>query len=259
VSEYAEEPPLTPAPVAAPPAAPPARVRRPRWRTPVLIVLALAGVAGLAAGGFGLHQELTRRATAAEAAAAGRAEIATRWQRLPASRLFPATVSYLSPGKLRTTAVRVGIAPAASCAAGLDVPAEEIVRAHGCRTVLRATYADASGSLAVTVGIVVLPSTAAAQGAASDLIIQPPPAGVRVVSFPGTRAAGYGEPQRGWFHAEAGNGPYVFLYAAGFIDGRQGFSQNAKWPRDLGIAVLKRLVTELTAGGAPCSRADIRC
>ena len=49
--------------------------------------------------------------------------------------------------------------------------------AHGCRTVLRATYTDPSGSLTVTVGIVVLPSTAAAQSAVSDLTIQPPHAG----------------------------------------------------------------------------------
>ncbi len=236
-----------------------AGVRRARWHAPLLVVLALAGVAGLAVGGFALHAELTRRATAAEAAAAGRAEIATRWQRLPAGRLFPASISYLSPGKQRTTALRVGIAPATSCAAGLDAPAEQIVRPHGCRTVLRATYSDASGSLAVTVGIVVLPSTAAAQSAASGMTIQPPPAGVRAVSFPGTRTAGYGEAQRGWFHAVAANGPYVFLYAAGFTDGRQGIGELTTGPGHLANAVLSRLITELTGGGAPCSRADIRC
>lgn len=225
------------------------------------MVLALAGVAGLAVGGYALHAELTRPATAAEAAAAGRAEVATRWRRLPAGQLFPATISYLSPGQLRTTAVRVGIAPATSCAAGLDATAEEIARPHGCRAVLRATYADSSGSLAVTVGIVVLPSTAAAQSVASDLTTQPPPAGVRVVSFPGTRAAGYGEAQRGWFHAVAGNGPYVFLSAAGFTDGRQGQGnfELTTGPGHLANAVLNRLITELTGGGAPCSRADIRC
>jgi hypothetical protein len=125
-------------------------VRRPRWHTPLLVVLSLAGVAGLAIGGFALHAELTRPATAAEAAAAGRAEIATRWQRLPAGRLFPATISYLSAGRQQTTARRVGIAPAASCAAALDPAVAAIFRARGCRAVLRASYTDSSGSLTVT-------------------------------------------------------------------------------------------------------------
>jgi hypothetical protein len=257
VSDYADEPPLTPAPVAAPPAAPPARVRRPRWRTPVLIVLVLAGVAGLAAGGFGLHKELTRRATAAEAAAAGRAEIATRWQRLPAGRLFPATISYLSAGKQQTTAVRVGIAPATSCTAALDPAAEAIF--HGCRTMLRATYSDKSGSLAVTVGIAVMRSTAAAQSAVSNLTIQPGHAGVRAVSFPGTLVSGYGDAQRGWFHVATGNGPYAFFYAAGFADGRHGSDNLTSEPQRLGSGVLSRLIAILTGGGTPCSRADIRC
>jgi hypothetical protein len=259
VSDYADEPQLTPAPVAAPPAAPPARVRRPRWRTPLLIVLVLAGVAGLAVGGFALHKELTRPATAAEAAAAGRAEIATRWQRLPAGQLFPATISYLSPGKRPTTALRVSIAPATSCTAGLDPAAAGILRAHGCRTMLRATYTDRSGALAVTVGIAVLPSTAAAQSAVSSLTIQPGHPGVRAVSFPGTLVSGYGDAQRGWLHAATGNGPYAFFYAAGFADGRHGTDNLTSEPQRLGSGVLTRLIAVLTGGGPPCSRADIRC
>lgn len=246
-------------PVTAPVAAPPARPRRPRWHTPLLVVLVLAGVGGLAAGGFALHAELTRKATAAEAAAAGREEIATRWQRLPAGRLFPASISYLSSGKQRTTALRVGIAPAASCTAALDPAAAAIFRARGCRTMLRATYADASGSLAVTVGIAVMPSTAAAQSAVSGLTIQPGHAGVRAASFPGTRVAGYGDAQRGWFHAAAGNGPYAFFYAAGFADGRAGPDDLTSAPQHLGSGVLTKLITVLTGGGSPCSRADIRC
>ncbi len=153
--------------------------------------------------------------------------------------------------------MRVGIAPATSCAAGLDVPAEEIARPHDCRTVLRATYTDASGALAVTVGIAVLRSTAAALTVASDLSIEH--GGVRAVSFPGTRAAGFGERQRGWFYAEAFYAPYVFFYAAGFADGRHGTDSLTSEPQRLGSGVLTRLIAILTAGGPPCSRADIRC
>lgn len=220
-------------------------------------MLALAGVAALAVGGFALHQELTRPATAAEAAAAGRAEVATRWQRLPAGRLFPATISYLSAGKQQVTALRVGVAPATTCTAALDPAAVAIFR--GCRTVLRATYVDASGSLAVTVGIAVMPSTAAAQRAVSNLTIQPGHAGVRAASFPGTRVAGYGDAQRGWFHAASGNGPYAFFYAAGFADGRRGADDLTNEPQHLGSGVLTRLIAVLTGGGPPCQRADIRC
>lgn len=234
-------------------------MRRTRWHAPLLVVLVLAGVAGLAVGGFALYQELTRPATAAEAAAAGRTEIATRWQRLPAGQLFPASISYLSPGKQRTTALRVGIAPGTSCTAALDPAAATILRARGCRSMLRATYADASGSLAVTVGIAVMSSTAAAQSAVSELTIQPGHAGVRAVSFPGTRVAGYGDTQRGWFHVAAGNGPYAFFYAAGFADGRHGTGDLTSAPEHLGMGVLARLITVLTGDGPPCSRADIRC
>jgi hypothetical protein len=242
-----------------PGALPGRRARRRGWQTPLLVLLTLAGVAGLVVGGFTLYKELSRPATAAEAAAAGRTEIATRWQRLPAGQLFPASISYLSPGKQQTTALRVGIAPATSCAAALDPAAAAIVRGRGCRTVLRATYADASGSLAVTVGIAVMPGTAAAQSAVSELTIQPGHAGVRVASFPGTRVAGYGDAQRGWFHAATGNGPYAFFYAAGFADGRRGTGDLTSAPQHLGSGVLTRLMAVFTGGEPPCSRADIRC
>ena len=243
--------------MAAPPAAPPARAR-PGWHTPLLVVLALAGVAALAAGGFALHKELARPATAAEAATAGRAEIASRWQRLPAGRLFPARINYVTAGA-PTTALRVGIAPASSCKAALDPAAAAIFSTDGCHTVLRATYTNASGSLAVTVGIVVLRSTVAAQSVVSSLTIASGHPGVRAVSFPGTRAASYGDAQRGWFHATAKAAPYAFLYAAGFADGRHGTDDLTNAPQQLGTGVLSWVMNVLTGNGPPCQRADIRC
>jgi hypothetical protein len=222
-------------------------------------MLTVTGLTALAAGGFGLHAELTRPATAAEVAAAGRAEIATRWQRLPAGKLFPAVIRYVTSGNRRSSALRVGIAPSASCTAALDPVAAAIFRQHGCRTVLRATYADRSGTMAVTVGVVVMRSTAAAQTAVSDLIIQPGHAGLRAVSFPGTRVAEYGDAQRGWFHAEASSGPYAFFYAAGFADGRRGTEDLTSEPAHLGTGVLSWMIAVLTGGGPPCARADIRC
>ena len=231
----------------------------PHPRHPLLAVLTVAGLATLVAGGFTLHAEFSRPATAAEVAAAGRAEIATRWQRLTAGQVFPASVSYLTPGQRRSAALRVGIAPPASCTSALDPVAAAIFRARGCRTVLRATYSDSSGTMAVTIGVVVMRSTAAAQSAVSDLIIQPGHAGLRAVSFPGTRVAEYGDAQRGWFHVEASTGPYAFFYAAGFADGRAGTGDLTSEPAHLGTGVLSWMIRVLTAGGPPCSRADIRC
>ena len=45
--------------------------------------------------------------------------------------------------------------------------AARVLAAYGCTTILRATYADATGSMLVTVGVAVLPSSAAATDAAA--------------------------------------------------------------------------------------------
>jgi hypothetical protein len=54
-----------------------------------LIVMGLAGVGG---GGWLVYSELARPATHAEVAAAARAEIASRWERLAAGQIFPANI-----------------------------------------------------------------------------------------------------------------------------------------------------------------------
>jgi hypothetical protein len=232
---------------------------RGRLRTVAVVALVLAGLAGLAGGGIPLYAELTRHATPAEAAAAGRAEIATRWQRLPAGSIFPATVSYLTSDGLRTTARRVGIAPRASCPAAVDPAAAAILRRHGCVTVLRATYLDASGTLAVTVGVAVMPGPAAAQAAVNALTSGPRQPGVRVVPFPQTTAGLFGNAQRGRRDVAASHGPYAYFYAAGYTDGRSAGNRSAPGPGDLGNGVMGQIVTVLSGGPQPCARRDIRC
>ena len=99
-----------------PPAAPAAGgTRRSRLRTVALILFVVAGLAGLGGGGSLLAVVLTRPPASAEIAAAGRAEIASRWQRLPAGKIFPATIGYLTSDGLDTAASRVGIASITSC------------------------------------------------------------------------------------------------------------------------------------------------
>jgi hypothetical protein len=232
---------------------------RGRLRTGAIVVLVLAGLAGLAGGGIPLYAELTRHATGAEVAAAGRAEIATRWQRLPAGSIFPATVSYLTSDGLRTTARRVGIAPRVSCPAAVDPAAAAVLRRHGCVTVLRATYLDASGTLAVTVGVAVMPSLAAAQAAVNALPSGPGQPGLRAVRFPQTTAGLFGNAQRSRQDVAASHGSYAYFYAAGYTDGRSAGNRSAPGPGDLGNGVIGQIVTVLSGGPQPCARKDIRC
>lgn len=260
-------PPVTfPAPVGQPvtfppPAGPPVAGGQPRaGRTRpgrLLLILALiAGLAGVGGGGTGLVIEFTRAPTRAEVTAAGQAEVASRWQRLPAGQLFPATVSYITTDAMTTSAVRVGIAPEASCAAALDPGILALFRRYGCRGVLRATYLDESGTVAGTVGVAIMRSPAAATAAADGV---PPAAGIRVPAFPGTRAALFGNAQRDLGLAARAQGPYVFLFAGGSADGRPAADLPANASLDLGTGLVAREMSILTGGPRPCARKDVRC
>jgi hypothetical protein len=233
---------------------PPARRKR-RGRA-VLIVALVAGLAGLGGGGAALFAELTRPPTTAEVAAASQAEIASRWQRLPAGQIFPPAIRYTTSAGAATTALRVGIAPKASCTAALDLRVVNAFLGHGCVAVLRATYLDESGTLAATIGIAVMPSVAAAQAVANAM---PGNAGIRVPRFPGTRAALFGDAQRDFAITARVQGPYVFLFAAGATDGRSWADQTTGAPVDLGNGIVAQELNIITGGPLACSRRDIRC
>ena len=229
----------------------------------MVLAVALAGIAGLAGGGAALHAELTRHATASEVAAAGRTEIATRWARWPAGRIFPAAAPYVNWDGLYTTGYRVGIARQASCEAAFDPPVAEILRRHGCAAVLRATYVDQSGSQVATVGVAVMPSLAAARAAVNGVVSAPgQTVGLRAAGFPGTWSDRFGDAQRGWFGVTS-SGPYAYFFAAGYTDGRPGSGRPGAdyvaGPGDLGNGVLNRIAAVLSAGGPPCDRPDVTC
>jgi len=238
-----------------PPPAPPARRRR--WPGRLLLILLLvAGLAGVGGGGTAVFIELTRPPTRAEVTAAGQAEVASRWQRLPAGRLFAATISYLTTDATATSAARVGIAPEASCAAALDASIRSLFRRYGCSAVLRATYLDASGTVAGTVGVAIMRSPAAAAAVAERV---PPSAGLRAVPFPGTRAALFGNRDRGLPLDVRAEGPYVLLWAGGATDGRPAADLPASVSVDMGSGIVARETDILTGGPQPCARKDIRC
>jgi hypothetical protein len=113
-----------------------------------------------AAGGgtAGLVAVASRHPTQAQISAAGQREFAVLWQRLPAGKIFPASVGYVNSLGAETTATMVGVAPRARCAAAVDARAAAVLAAAGCLTMLRATYTDASRTALATIGIAVMRS-----------------------------------------------------------------------------------------------------
>jgi len=213
------------------------RVRRGRHRL-AAAWLAVVGLCGLAASGFGLYRQLAPRVfTAAQRQQIQAWEVASRWRTLPKARIFPAVIRYRlpgaqlgSPGALPLTARLLEIDSQASCAQGAGVGAavRSLLRADGCQAMLRATYSDASSSMVLTVGVGVLRSAAAAASAARAVAggaapgswplrarhLMPAPFAVA-----GTPAALFGFRQRqlSWVRAA---GPYLIVAAVGYADGR---------------------------------------
>src|SRR5262245_18709317 len=140
-------------------------------------------------------------------------EIARRWRAMPKTQLFPTSIGYRVSGRviggktgLTLKAWRLAIAPQAPCAkaAGGRPALMKLLNRDGCQTVLRATYADATSSLVVTVGIAVLGDQASAASIAHYLThVAGRPGGsvshvlvLRPFQVAGTAAATFGPRQR---------------------------------------------------------------
>jgi len=224
-----------------------------------LVALIVVGLVGVLGGGAALGRELTRKATRAEQAAALATEIASRWQRLPAGKIFPAAISYVNAQGDKTTAIRAGIVARTSCRSALEPTAVQQVDPLGCIAMLRATYTDAAGTLAVTVGIAVMSSSAAAERAQGNLRPLQAGAGLYAVPVAGTIADTFGNAERGAAGAEFG-GPYLLLYTAGYTDGMPGSDAAANTELGiLGVGVLGAIEPTLTAHPSPCTMKDIKC
>src|SRR5262249_4201652 len=148
---------------------------------------------------------------------------------------FPSVIRYQlsgeplsSPGSLGLTARRLEIARQATCAsvAGAKWVIPLLTRGH-CQAMLRATYADESSSLVLTVGAAVLHDQASAVTVARDLSRQRSGghgaiAGtvlLRPLAVPGTPAVGFGMRQR-QFSWVVNAGSYLVVATVGFADGR---------------------------------------
>jgi hypothetical protein len=232
----------------------------------VIGLILLAGVCTAGGGAAGLIAVSGRHPSQAQAAAAGQRELAVLWQRLPAGRIFPSSVGYLSTLGFETKATLVGIAPQSPCAWAVDARAARVLLTAGCVTVLRATYADASRTALATVGIAVMRS-----GAGADAVLRALAAGghggLLPVSFPGTAASLFTGRARETASAQSAAGPYVFLYAAGYADGRStalGPSAYANYEgetatTDLAAGVVAGVIAVFHAPASPCADRNIRC
>jgi hypothetical protein len=200
-----------------------------RGRPWLIMAALLLGLAGLTASAAGIvMQVLPRRLTPAEQQQVLAWQQLRRWRTQTAGQIFPRTLSYSLPGytfsgsakNLTLTARRIGIGRQSSCARGADPAAAQILDKRGCQAILRATYADATRSMLVTVGIAVMPTPDAASGSASALgqgTGDHP--GIQSLAFARTIADSFGSSQQQMTVAVAG-GPYLVMSAAGYADDR---------------------------------------
>ncbi|MGH3153404.1 MAG: hypothetical protein ACRDOB_22100 [Streptosporangiaceae bacterium] len=210
-----------------------------RGRRAAALLALILGLAGLAASVIGVAiQVLPRHFTAGQEQQIEAWEVSSRWQELTAGKIFPASVTYQLPAAvlydtvpLNLAAARVGIAAPSGCSSGVTAAAAAVLRRDGCLAVLRATYADATQTYVMTVGVAVLPSATAAASAARKLSVPQltsahakggtdaaAAAGVLVVRFRGS-AAGLYDYSRQVTRTFA-DGPYLIMYAAGYTDSR---------------------------------------
>jgi len=211
-----------------------------RGRRVAAAIALILGVAGFAVSLTGVAVQLLPRHFTVEQQRQIQAwEVMRRWQLLPAGQIFPASVSYQLSAKtlqdqepLQLNAFRVSVAPQESdCAKAVtSAAAGAVLRKNGCQAVLRATYVDATRSFVMTVGVAVLPDSAAAasvhtklatlrlaaarQANGASLL----PAGVLVLRYGGASGRAYDYNRQ--ISASFTAGPYVVMYAAGYSDGR---------------------------------------
>jgi len=221
---------MQPAPPRNEGSAVPVRRKRGGWRFGLTLTALIVGIAGLAASAAGVSaQLLPRRLSARQQQEIMAWEILRRWRTEQAGKIFPAVITYQLPGAalgaasaLPLAAYRVAISREASCGVGSDLAAARILAAGRCAAMLRATYADGTDSMLVTVGVAVMPDAAAATAAARQLSARQllhPGSGVRAAAFRYTLARSFDDRQRqlSW---TVSAGPYLILSTAGYVDGR---------------------------------------
>ncbi|MFJ1599136.1 hypothetical protein [Streptomyces sp. NPDC088261] len=150
------------------------------------------------------------------------------WHSVPVDTLFPRTLKGdgAGPGRADRAWTRVAVAPDGTCADALPAALVRTLRPVGCTRVLRATYADSTGSSLTTVGLVFTEGDRPAMTALKSRLITRRLAErtdhiPHTFSVEGTPTAGFGERQRASWTLEVVDGVPVVGYAvSGFADGR---------------------------------------
>src|SRR5437763_16158068 len=238
---------------------------RPRGRARRLLLMVglAAGLAGLVlSAGAAAIQFLPRNFSQAQRQQIMAWEIGKRWRSWPAGRIFPSSIGYDLPASafgggqsLALSAERVGIAGQASCRDATGPAAGALLAKQGCLAVLRATYQDTTQTLAVTVGVAVMPVSSATSAAKASTALhhgagsQP---WLRAVSFRRTATAHFAGPGNKLGYSSA-KGPYLVLATVGYADGRpwlqQGHDTYTRAElRSLAIGVVESVASRL---GAP--------
>jgi hypothetical protein len=209
---------------------PPGWQRRSKTSFIIAVTALVLGVIGLAVSGIGVAtQLLPRQFTATQQRQITNWEYSKHWRDLSAGEVFPATATYTPPSvldddpALALAARRIGLVKQATCRAAADAAAAAVLDRDGCTHMLRATYADATDSYVVTVGVAVLPGVAQAHAAAQSLttarVVDGIAPGVRAVPFSHTAAQWFTN-QRRQLSGSISAGTYVVLYTAGYADSR---------------------------------------
>ncbi|MBG6087399.1 hypothetical protein [Actinomadura viridis] len=267
------QPPPVPGPPAPPPTGPPGRpavlgLHARQWMV-VAIVLGCCYLMVSAIALTGAWATMNREPTVAELRHAAAAEVARRWQVWPAGRIFPERVAYTVRQGRSEFASRTGIAAQTGCDTTVDPEIAAVLRRHGCRAVLRATYADQLQGVVVTVGVVAFPDAWKADRAFRELPATPLPdrsSGVRpalrAASFPGTASARFIDAARQDRTSDRG-GPYVMLTTSGHADGRPAAAvtkTHPDTPYALAPQLARGIVRPLSMQARPdCAGREWRC
>ncbi|MEU5809923.1 hypothetical protein [Streptomyces sp. NPDC047718] len=135
---------------------------------------------------------------------------ASLWRAAPADTLFPPVLTGADsgPGGADRTWTRVALAPDSDCGPVLAPDWQAALAPTGCTRVLRATYADATHSSLIAVGMVFTPADATAMDGLRGRLTAPP-------------AYGFADARRAaWTASVLPDAPVVVYAVSAFADGR---------------------------------------
>lgn len=208
----------------------PAAASRGRARAVAAAVLAVLGLAAAGSAFVGIAMGIARSVQPLREASASVTEQRftfdrSAWRAVALDDVFPPVAHAVDGGAIAGSArdyTRIGVAPAATCRAAFDPGLARLLSVHPCGPVLRVDYTDETRTMVATVGLVVLGTSPAEEADMNaDTLGHHDDLRPRALAFPGTPAAGFGDPQRVAFHVLASpNAPILDFAAVGFSDGR---------------------------------------